>query len=187
MRMQEYYESPKFAGQKFSMEEYMDWYAKENGNFTYTSDWNGFNVPGHIVKEFFDLFGDDELLHKERYLRSLINKYADSDKPFYVIGIHQEDSSLEHEMAHAYYYLFPEYKKDMLNQVDNLDSTFRAGMFGWLKGHGYCEAVMSDETQAYLATSDMPYINEMVGTTVFWDCVLEFQKTYQDFKESLTS
>ena len=35
LRFQEHYESPKFRGEIFSLEEFMDWYAVEVGNFTY--------------------------------------------------------------------------------------------------------------------------------------------------------
>jgi len=34
MRFQEYHESPEFKGRIFTVEEYMDWYAKTYGNFT---------------------------------------------------------------------------------------------------------------------------------------------------------
>ena len=35
LRVQEHYESPKFHGRVFSLEQYMDWYAADRGNFTY--------------------------------------------------------------------------------------------------------------------------------------------------------
>ncbi|MEK7106247.1 MAG: ABC transporter ATP-binding protein, partial [Patescibacteria group bacterium] len=52
LRFQEHYESPKFRGQFFSLEEFMDWYAEEYGNFTYYKDWTGFNIPSYILKSF---------------------------------------------------------------------------------------------------------------------------------------
>ena len=57
IRIQEFYESPfrEIRGHDFILEKYMDRYAKEYGNFTYTTDWNGFNVPGDIVRKFFSL------------------------------------------------------------------------------------------------------------------------------------
>ena len=56
IRLQEFYESPykEIKGQYFTLEKYMDRYAKdqEDNKFTYFEDWNGFNVPGNIVLKF---------------------------------------------------------------------------------------------------------------------------------------
>jgi hypothetical protein len=35
IRVQEHYESSRFYGRIFSLEQFMDWYAKRYGNFTY--------------------------------------------------------------------------------------------------------------------------------------------------------
>lgn len=53
LRFQEYYESPEFKGEAFSLLDFMDWYAHsysshkhdKRPSFTYPSDWAGFNVP----------------------------------------------------------------------------------------------------------------------------------------------
>jgi hypothetical protein len=52
LRFQEHYESPRFHGRVFSLEEYMDWYATRYGNFTYYQDWAGFNVPSTAFRPF---------------------------------------------------------------------------------------------------------------------------------------
>src|ERR1700760_4146537 len=73
LRLQEYYESPikGIRGNYFTLEQFMDAYAETKGNFTYTLDWGGFNVPGHVIKKFFDLFGMN-LLEKEKNLYHLL-------------------------------------------------------------------------------------------------------------------
>ena len=57
MRIQEYYESPhpELRRQILDLESFMDMYAKYNSNFTYCTDWAGFNIPGYIFGDFFIL------------------------------------------------------------------------------------------------------------------------------------
>ena len=39
LRYQEFYESPKFKGKRFTIIDFMEWYSKEyDGAFTYTKD-----------------------------------------------------------------------------------------------------------------------------------------------------
>lgn len=51
LRMQEWYESPKFHHKHFTLEAYMRWYQKAygKGTFSYPKDWTGFNVPSTAV------------------------------------------------------------------------------------------------------------------------------------------
>ena len=58
IRLQEFYESPykNIRGKHFTLEQYMDAYAKHKGNFTYCSDWNGFNIPSIVIQDFFIIF-----------------------------------------------------------------------------------------------------------------------------------
>lgn len=57
IRAQEYYESPRFHHQIFTLVDYMEWYAKEHehgkGAFTYPKDWTGFNVPSEVLREIY--------------------------------------------------------------------------------------------------------------------------------------
>src|SRR5580704_15894322 len=84
LRVQEYYESPRFSGRIFSLEQFMDWYAERFGNFTYYQDWTGFNVPSTALRPFYD-GRFDPLSEKEKRLLRLFKGLR---KPFYVIGIH---------------------------------------------------------------------------------------------------
>ena len=167
MRIQEFYESPfkKIRGHVFTLEEYMDEYAKATGNFTYTIDWGGFNVPDSVFRAFFDQF---DLLEKEKHLKSLFTKELASDQTFYVIG-HYEDkieeieieSTLAHEIAHGKFYLDPEYKKESLKLVKDLvkkDKIAKA-----LIDMGYTKNVINDEVQAYMATSSPAYLKHLFG------------------------
>src|SRR5215468_649159 len=99
LRVQEHYESPKFHGRVFTLEQYMDWYAARHGNFTYYQDWSGFNVPSTAFGAFY-AGKFDPLSEKEKQLLGL---FRDLREKFYVIGIY-ERGSLTHELAHALYF-----------------------------------------------------------------------------------
>src|SRR5687767_6039954 len=67
LRVQEHYESPRFRNRVFSLEQFMDWYARRYGAFTYYEDWAGFNVPSTALAAFYQ--GKfDPLLRKEQRL-----------------------------------------------------------------------------------------------------------------------
>ena len=68
MRVQEYYESryPSIKGKYFPIEDFMDIYSEKNGNFTYTLDWGGFNIPGNIYMEWAeDFWKYPDMMQKE--------------------------------------------------------------------------------------------------------------------------
>ena len=67
VRMQEFYESPKFKGKYFTLEQYMDYWSKEfgKGSFTYPSVWDGFNIPGKVLSDWWDRF-DNDRRYKEK-------------------------------------------------------------------------------------------------------------------------
>lgn len=72
MRVQGFYESsfPDIKNNVFELEHFMDRYAEHFDNFTYTTDWEGFNVPGDVLISFKKKF--KRLLNKEKTLFSLI-------------------------------------------------------------------------------------------------------------------
>jgi len=109
LRIQEHYESPHFHGRIFSLEQYMDWYAKRYGNFTYYQDWAGFNVPSTAFQQFYE--GKfNPLSEKEKQLLRL---FKDVRERFYVIGIYDSGAkdSLTHELAHALFFVDDSYRK----------------------------------------------------------------------------
>lgn len=144
LRVQEHYESPRFHGQIFDLEEYMDWYAAENGNFTYYEDWSGFNVPSTALEPFYE--GKfDPLSRKERQLLSLFRGVR---KPYYVIGVYGRGAdSLKHEAAHALFFVDQEYRKQVLESMRDYDAS---GLARKIEKSGYARHVLPDETQAYL-------------------------------------
>lgn len=191
MRLQEFYESPKFRGRFIDLESYMDWYASEYDNFTYTTDWSGFNVPGEVVRKFFSVHSKN-LLQKELSLYNLLADWIKSKKKFYVIATYEKSfddgggSVIDHELAHAMFYMFEEYREAMTEHVMRLPKAYRNAVKEALTGLGYHGDVITDETQAYLATSTTPYLkNEFTNKKVNipWVNIVDIQCDFVEFKE----
>jgi len=144
LRVQEHYESPYFHGRVFSLEQYMDWYAKRHGNFTYYQDWSGFNVPSTALQPFYN--GEfDPLSEKEKRLLTLFRRLRN---PFYVIGIYDRGAtSLRHELAHALYYVDHIYRERVRKAIKNYSTS---KLEQKIAEAGYAQHVIPDELQAYL-------------------------------------
>jgi hypothetical protein len=144
LRFQEHYESPKFHGKIFSLETYMDWYAKTYGNFTYYSDWSGFNLPSSTFKAFYDGKFDPLSEKEQAFLRLFENETGS----FYVIGVYGDgDGALIHEKAHALFSVDDEYKKQSLKLIRKFDTD---DLRETLLQEGYTKHVLDDEVQAYM-------------------------------------
>jgi len=164
--------------QYFTVEQYMDRYAKEYGNFTYFSDWAGFNVPGKVISKFWNTFcryfskKEHELFyHIDRNVKEW---YKDDN--FYVIATYDKED-LAHELAHGYYYLLPEYAnavRDLYNKFKKKRSFNNA-----LLRKGYSKPFLMDETQAYLATDNIQYLNEEYKIKITNEDCKPFRKLYK--------
>lgn len=145
LRFQEFYESPKFAGKVFTLEEFMDWYASVKGNFTYFTDWSGFNIPSDVL-EPFKRGSFDPLTRKEAML---LEMFRDVPPPFYIIATY-EPTSILHEIVHGLYFVDQEYRRKVQEKMAQLDlGKLRALLLGM---GGYNEKVADDETNAFLLT-----------------------------------
>jgi hypothetical protein len=149
LRFQEYFESKRFAGRVFSLEEFMDWYAAEFGTFSYFEDWTGFNIPSTVFEPFAS--GKfDPLLKKEKRLMDL---FEDEREPFYVIGVSESFSrdDVTHELAHALFFRNDSYRKAVLAALRgyNVQPLERE-----LSDLGYSRNVLKDEVHAYLISRD---------------------------------
>jgi len=156
LRYQEFYESPEFKGQIFSIVDYMDWYAKNESNeltFTYPMDWNGFNVPSRV---FDELYENKEVLDWNMYDTFMYGVYKlckDQHPNFYLIGtLVDDENTMKHEMAHALFNIKTTYKCDMSNQIAYMDEQARSIIREYILNTGYDEEFLNDEMQAYLST-----------------------------------
>ena len=179
LRYQEYYESPKWHKEIFRLVDYMEWYAKNQCGlknkkgrparmFSYPADWSGFNIPRWAMEEVFPRIEDwnkyDDFM--QTVFKLIV---ADEDEhPFYLIGTYgggaigpndsEDESILDHEMAHAFYYTDKEYRAavdlllaqwyhDQGHAGEELDSAKEV-----LKLMGYHKDIITDEIHAYCAT-----------------------------------
>lgn len=179
LRIQEFYESPfkQIRKKYFTLEQYMDLYAKEYGNFTYTLDWSGFNIPDTKIREFFDVFGKN-LLEKEKHFKKLISNKLRKNKKFYIIGdysrsdlnakklIKERFNTFSHEIAHGLYYLNSKYRNDMIELIECINEKTKKKITNKLLDWGYHKSVIDDEIQAYLSTSTGNYLKRKLKVNV---------------------
>jgi hypothetical protein len=146
VRVQEHWESRRFRSKVFTLEQYMDWYAAEFGNFTYFQDWAGFNIPSEAL-EPFRKGRFDPLSQKEK---KLLRLFAGRTGDFYVIALTRNDpdrTSLKHELAHALFHTQPEYRRAVRGHLREHDTR---SVRHKLLEMGYHPHVLEDEVHAYV-------------------------------------
>lgn len=184
VRIQEFYESPlkQIRRQHFTLTRFKKLYTNQKGSFSYYEDWAGFNVPGHVVIEFFNKFKD--LSPKERKLKSLLIKALALSEKFYLIGIpaRSKQDVFSHELAHAFYYTSEKFKRMMLHVIKTLTPMVKHQIFIRLKEMGYSGNVRLDELQAYMATTKVKHLQDYFGSGIRKHHVEPFRKVFSNFK-----
>ena len=154
VRIQEFYESPypEIKGKFFTLEKFAALYCVDHGSpFSYYEDWHGFNFPGDVLREFARVFRG-RLTADELFLLSTIEVLPDVR---YLIGTHQPDD-VTHEIAHAMFHIDKYYRTSVSTLVSRFTKFVPDAALAlkrWLLHEGYCEAVLVDEFNAYLATN----------------------------------
>lgn len=148
LRVQECYESPgkDFQNKMFSLEEFMDWYAQTYGNFTYYSDWSGFNLPISYVKRL------SRFKNKTKKEKALLESVRDISKGYLIAIYKQDPEKLEtfyHEFSHNLFNLNKDYRFLSTCQVYSLDKKILERISRSLKNNGYCDKVLIDEIVAF--------------------------------------
>lgn len=188
LRAQEYYESPKFANQLFNLVDYMEWYVttSEDGTFSYAQDWSGFNVPSWVLHDIY-IFGDIPDVNKyDKFMEELVFKIFEDEqgKPFYLIGTSAEgyqgdgdvEGMLDHELAHALYYVDKEYRQvvdELLDALPLYDAFCKV-----IADEGYHHRTVHDEVNAYLSTGAVPFLENIWNE----EMSLPFQENFKKFK-----
>lgn len=163
VRIQEFYESPKFRNKHFTLEQYMDWYAETEAkknkdgtvDFDYTSRVYGLNFPGKIVKSFIEKF-DAGIRPREQWFLDRLSTQVDiEDDNYYVIGTFgtcsEEKETLDHEIRHGMYYLLPKYRREINKVLDKHWSKTKTYRKDVLR-RGYGKSVLKDEMHAFALT-----------------------------------
>jgi hypothetical protein len=149
MRFQEHYESPGFKGTLFSWAQYVAWYKRVRGAFSYADDWGGFNLPGTILTPFRQ-GAFDPLTRRERALLQALAAVRPQD---YVIGTLDDDpEALAHELAHAFWHLDGAYRAQAQAILAGGDYTRQHARLA--EGEGYDPMVYDDEIQACAVDGD---------------------------------
>ena len=169
-RMEEFYESPLkvLFHKNFTVFDFLQESMDDDGKIDYFSKWIGFNIPGHSIKEWADLVCPN-YTPKEMEVLNHINSKVDVSQPFYIIAAKEGNTDvMDHEIAHALYYLNKEYKSRMNGLVLHMKKHFPVQykkVQDWLKEMGYNRSVFTDETQAYMSTSDKKEMMKKFGFT----------------------
>ena len=131
--------------------EYMDWYAKENGNFSYFQDWCGFNMPSWALRPFYE--GKfDPLLEKEK---TFLDLFRGLQGDFYIIGAtwdtktREFETIVKHEFVHGLLYTEAGYRQKVIEELKKYDTS---RLERALSKIGYAPSVYYDELNAYLLT-----------------------------------
>jgi len=147
LRFQEHYESPKYRGQIFSLEEFKAWYTEKTGGWTYYTDWGGFNFPCSVLEPFYEGKFPD-LSEQEHQLLAMVSQLP---KPFYLIAVpgQADIETLRHEIAHGLWTTNPDYRAEQVSLMEGhqLGPVIRSMLYG-----SYHTAVWLDECHAYLTT-----------------------------------
>lgn len=174
LKPQEFYESgnPKFCGQAFTVAEFMAWYIDKTRDdnkpspnvFSYFEDFQGYNLPSTAVELYLSTPQAETSVWDVRFARIASVIHHVQHGLFYLIGAPSTKLSvIEHELAHAMWYLMPGYREQQtLNladlSVDEVLLTKKA-----LAEEGYSESVFMDETQAYMATGLLESMENLEG------------------------
>lgn len=141
----------------------MDSYAYKEGAFDYFHNVYGFNLYGPQIESFLSVFGSN-LSEKESKFFEQLEPYRQKYKQqgfefrykyrtYVVIASNKKDrdSTLPHEMAHAFYYLYEDYANKMDEMTKNWSIAKKIKKYLAEKLH-YHKDVLDDELQAFVST-----------------------------------
>ena len=121
--------------------------------FTYPSDWEGYNIPSHVLSKAVERFENDtyyDMLMQDVYYTCK----EDCNDKFYLIGTDKVDSLvMKHELAHALWYVNKKYKTSAQRLVNAIPKEDYAKLYMKIKKMGYADDVIDDEIQAYMSTT----------------------------------
>lgn len=189
LRCQEYYEShfPEFRNTHFDFFHYMDHYRKWKGLefFSYPDDWAGFNVPGEIVEEVTNYALNNETFKPTPYdyimeeVIDQIKQRIEANSKWYLIGVDKLDGrTIQHEIAHALFYINIDYRKTMLSLVIGMERKVFDKIEDLLYNMGYDKSVILDEIQAYMSTGLMPSMGKIRGIKKY---TIAFKRRFKEF------
>ena len=192
LRAQEYYESnsERFKGKQFEILDYIEWYAKGNDyKFSYADDFVGFNVPGEVMDAIYvDYKWADNFNKYDRVMESVvstIHSIIGNTSNYYLIGAKEGDEdTVDHELAHAFWYVDSEYKELQQKNIDALSDDLITDVKEELRNCKYTEEVLDDEFQAYFSTGLDDPLKKLVGRSEK-KIIKPFVGTFKEFKKRI--
>lgn len=183
-RPQEFYESnlDQFRGQVFTWAEFVEQFTTDDGEFRRLQDWSGYNIPGDVLDQFFELFDlsqcETELAHSVSQLRG---------HSYYVIGTSDSTPGvIDHELVHAHYYLNRQYRDQANTLVDQMDPVVFGDLAQLLSEWGYDHSVIVDEVNAYMSTTPQEYVKDKMKIQIpqrHMEPFIELASTVLDTKQ----
>ena len=162
VRPQVHYDNKEFKGRIFTLDEFKDWYSGGK-EFTYYYDWNGFNVPDSTIKKFIDGKFNPLTPDEKWLIENIKSSGINLREPFYLVGYSNDDESTRnHELSHALYYLSSEYKKSADKIIDSIPKHELGTLNDFMGVRKYHPSVYKDEMQAYLM-ADKDYLQRYGG------------------------
>jgi len=190
-RYQEYYESPykKFRGKKFSWMEYMRHYKNvwKKDVFTYPYDWAGYNIPSNVLEGGIDAFYKEteyDRIMNDVFFHCSIDSQNQNDGQrcdWYLIGASSKDlKTMDHEIAHGFYYTNENYKKNVDGLIKNIKSKHYDKLKKKLIKMGYVndKKIIDDEIQAFMSTG----LYNGLDTKELKKYEKEFKSNFKKFK-----
>jgi len=168
VRVNEFFDNPDFKDRVFALDEFMDYWVKKNKTscFEYPKRWEAFGLPiRNILKwnaEFGYKLSYNGIRDKEsKIIEAIVKGIPINDlKNQYLIGIHREGKKriqkrlMDHELAHALYFLDPIYRESCKSLVKKLSKKSFDHIKNSLMSVGYDggDGTVINEAQAYLST-----------------------------------
>lgn len=133
------------------MKSFISWYSGTRGYgiFTYHRE----NVGFILYADDINQMSPDKIPDLNPYDEALFQIAAEAEPGSYIIGYSKEyPGALDHELAHALFYLSVPYRRAISRLLRLLDPLARETLYQQLLDATYPPQVLRDEAQAYLAT-----------------------------------
>ncbi len=126
---------------------------KKAENFTYTTDWGGFNIPVKIIRRVREA-GIDDPNHYDSLMHFVMTTIDAECDDGYLIGLTKHAGAVDkHEMTHAMFHIDKVYNRESMRMCSEHMRIFDA-ICNHVMKNGYASTTVEDEAQTYLTTGD---------------------------------
>jgi hypothetical protein len=130
----------------------------------------------------FDL-GIDDFNDYDQVIKDIHQQYKTK---YYLIAADNDNETINHELCHAFFFLYKDYKAKANQLVKSLLHSVYKEIKKSLLELGYCNKVINDEIQAYLSTAGCNEIDDLTfnkkEVTNFKSIKKQLQNNFIKFK-----